>query len=347
MQNNKPANSYIVNTKRSDAVIRKLEANRSALTVAEDSTSQTQAEIIPQRAPEVQNIEDSITSMADNLLLPSKFLGLANEDANRWLSRLESYFIVKKIDGEQKAAIFSLLLEHSARDWFDALPETTQKDFGTLKTDFIKRYTTSNSVWKDVASIFSKSQSPSENLLDFIANIRRLAKQAKLPDEQTLQACLNGMHGSIRPFVLQKEPKNIQDLEAIARTLEGSCAITDGNNSQNASLMQALAELRTDIVQLNLKMDVAAAASMEEHRGRRPSRQHYRQSSTSRSPSQGRSDAAYRRKMVRFHRDTCKGCGEYHKRSECPVLDKYCNFCHTKGHIVKVCLKARRQNYHH
>ena len=50
------------------------------------------------------------------------FKGLTSEGAHRWLNKINGHVLATKKDNEQKKAIFGLLLDDGARDWYDPLP---------------------------------------------------------------------------------------------------------------------------------------------------------------------------------------------------------------------------------
>ena len=87
-------------------------------------------------------------------LHPSKFKGQSNEDAVRWLAKLEEYFLSTKKENEQKLPIFALLLEDNARDWYDALPIPRRRDFETLKNTCEEHYVNKLNNWEQAASLF-------------------------------------------------------------------------------------------------------------------------------------------------------------------------------------------------
>ena len=131
------------------------------------------------------------------------------EDAASWLDQLECYLIFKKVNESQKAPGFSMLLDGSARMWYESLPTATKRDYGALVDAFKQRYGSKSAQWKDVGSIFSRKQIEGESLLDFIADMRRMVMKVQLPDEQTLQAILNGVDPTYHSFLLQQKPEGL------------------------------------------------------------------------------------------------------------------------------------------
>ena len=313
------------------------------------------------------------TEMSDTLK-PPHFQGKALEDAASWLDQLECYLIFKKVDEAQKAPGFSLLLDGSARTWYESLPTATKRDYGALVDAFKQRYCSKSAQWKDVGSIFSRKQTEGESLLDFIADMRRMAMKVQLPDQQTLQAILNGVDPTYRPFLLQQKPEGLQQLECIAQTLEGSYTppVKAKDNAESA-LIQAITDMRLEISTLNTRINSVAVASTQSSYQRQG---YWERDSRNRTPSPGwkrersanphwserrdrsasptwkdgrnnRPTSPYR-KQVSFNSQrqygACKSCGEYHNRSTCSARNATCYTCNRVGHIAKVCMQAKFQN---
>jgi hypothetical protein len=338
--NNPPTNSELALTRKTDT-LQKLEAAR--------------------RKAEAENTGTLINfnEMAESLFIPPKFTGMSGDDSHRWLNKLENYFLVKKIEGDQRAAVLSLLLDSAARDWYEALPDETRGKYDDLLKAFKDRYITSTNTWKEVADIFSKTQKPGEPTLDYIAAKRRMANQAKLPPEQTLQAIITGLDPAIRPFLLQKAPKDLPELEAAAKTIDGSQGTHAAGGSLEtcaASLLQAIANIKSDVAELNSKVDThvtvsAVSTKWNQQSGSNRDRGNY-QNHTQRDVNSQGFRGNYQRDNERFsrpgqvqgQRQPCQGCGKFHFRANCPHRETICNFCNIQGHIASVCRKARQQN---
>ena len=115
-----------------------------------------------------------------------------------------------------------LLLDYHARDWYDSLPAARKESYTTLKDAFHERYIEKTNNWKEATSLFQNVQKPGENILDFIASMRRKAIRAKIPESTAMSAILSGMHSTSRPFILQHQPKNIEEIIKHARSLQES-----------------------------------------------------------------------------------------------------------------------------
>ena len=321
-----------------------------------------------------------IFSMADvHFFKPSKFKGQSNEDAVRWLAKLEEYFLSTKKENEQKLPIFALLLEDNARDWYDALPIHGRRDFDTLKNSFEERYVNKLNNWEQAASLFQSKQMPNENILDFISNTRRKALVARVPESQAMQAVLHGMNETYRPFILQHNPQSVEDIIKHAMTLENSrnskqVSFTQPEKVQSSqdSLLQAMTELSINIGHLAkgqmetvsvLKEQIAqgqmetiaALQSISNPRGQNSGHYNYRYNNNnnynrSRTPDRDNRSrqSNYRSKSPQDRQrrgqfQECASCGKYHNRATCSFRDAECHRCHKIGHIQTVCRSTGRQ----
>ena len=64
-----------------------------------------------------------------------------------------------------------------------------------------------------IADVFSTKHEENELVQDYISRMRLLCSQAKLNNDMTFNALLNGLHPSIQSFVLTKDPQTVQDIE--------------------------------------------------------------------------------------------------------------------------------------
>ena len=211
---------------------------------------------IPQHRETIAQI---VSTMADDAIKPPLFKDLTSADAYRWLDKLSGYVLATKKDNEQKKGIFGLLLDDGARDWYDSLPIAENESFETMSAAFTQRYIAKQNNWQESTALFQQKQRPEENILDFISNIRRQALWANIPEQQTMNAILSGMHDHSRPFILQHNPVTITDIIKHARTLENaqgetlqqnSPAQSNENTTQLAMAVNAITDLTKNLSEL-------------------------------------------------------------------------------------------------
>ena len=158
--------------------------------------------------------------MSEILLIPQPFKGTSDEDSMRFITQFEAYAKFKNLKDDQLMGTFPLLLRDGALTWFDNLPAVDKETMTKLKQAFTERYgPQAHTSYHQVAELFQRTQKPNEKVLDYISDMRRRASLLKLPEPQTLQAILHGLTDSLRPFVLQHNPKDLASLESYAKII--------------------------------------------------------------------------------------------------------------------------------
>ena len=98
---------------------------------------------------------------------------------------------------------------------------------------------------------------PGENLEDYIIDIRRRCRRLKKTDGDTVIAFIRGLQASIRLFVIQKNPKTLQEAIQAARLAQESMtafpSMMQDNNS--AELRKTLKLQQETITKLQQSID--------------------------------------------------------------------------------------------
>ena len=190
--------------------------------------------------------------MTDTLLLaPPAFSGSAVQDAAEWLRQFTNYCAYKNFTDLQARNLFRVMLTGSAADWFETV--VFDEDCVTLddfKEAFLLRYRSSEVVkYKSARDIFSRKQQDDESVDSFIDKMQKDARIVGMPIDTLQLAILNGLLLHIQNFVLQKEPKTLQDLISAARLAELTIpAKKDTDASLHAKLdkmMQSIEDSKT------------------------------------------------------------------------------------------------------
>ena len=189
--------------------------------------------------------------MSDLLLAPDPFNGSSTEEASDFLDRFKHFAAYKQLSSEQKAPTFPLLLRETATAWYSTLEDDVTKKFETIEAKFKDRYgIQTHKALSHVADIFQRKRKVNENVMNYLAYMRRQAKLVNLLTQQILQAIVRGLNSTIRPFILQKNTQSIKDLEECARLVSetSSTVPTDTKpllDAVNDIKLQLLHYLRT------------------------------------------------------------------------------------------------------
>ena len=171
------------------------------------------------------------------------FHGKDNEDAEVFFQNLTSYCSLKEVD---ILKIIPLALKDGARVWFVNLSEDDKKDANTLKANFLQRYGPPDITnFSKVAEIFSMKQGSNEKARDFISKITNLCSKAKLTDDMTCKAILQGLHPTIQAYVLAKDAKTLAKIDKQAITAE-----LINPKAKEPSIHAAVVALREEIQQI-------------------------------------------------------------------------------------------------
>ena len=166
--------------------------------------------------PDLENFSQSTSetspesfNMASNLNLEA-FNGL--EDSDRWLKRFHQYSSALGLTDAQKKAMFCFHLTGRAADWLDTHSQDAEDTFQQLEEAFTAHFKKSETTkLHDIASIWTTKQDPSEPLPHYINKLIKLAANS-IPDNQLIFAATRGMLPQYQSYMVQKEPKTIQDL---------------------------------------------------------------------------------------------------------------------------------------
>jgi len=76
----------------------------------------------------------------DRTLLPEPFSGSPKEDATEFWRRLETYLEYKGNDNSDKLRLATAMLDLTAMDWLENLPEERKDSFAHLKSAFAEKF---------------------------------------------------------------------------------------------------------------------------------------------------------------------------------------------------------------
>jgi hypothetical protein len=180
---------------------------------------------------------------------PSFFSGTASEDALSWITYVENWLSYKALTVENQVKLFPLLFRSAAADWFQALGDGEKDTFAHLKAAFEARYyPTDLTRWVTMSDIWSKKQGPNETVDDYITNLQKLARIAKVTDADLQRfAAIKGLLPEIRKHVLTQNPTTLAQVLTAARIAEQAMK-ADG--SQDFVMAMSRLEQKLDSIQV-------------------------------------------------------------------------------------------------
>ena len=206
---------------------------------------------------------------------PPAFSGKPEEDGDAWIRHFLNYCKYRDYNEAKSLALIKVLLTGNAAVWLDSLPQDTVGNFNRLQQAFNERYKTPEILkYKSAKEIFSRRQQPNESCDEYIAHMRKLARQIEADEKMTRYAILNGLSPQISSFVTQQRPENIDRLLEAARLAE---LTNPPKSASESALSDQLAEVQAEVKKLALKWDcmtTAPVSDRQEHSmtdGRSPS----------------------------------------------------------------------------
>ncbi|CAG2247844.1 unnamed protein product [Mytilus edulis] len=147
-----------------------------------------------------------------------------------WWTMFENYIKLQNDQNEAALAAFSFHVEGQASTWYRSLPTATRDDLTNLKAAFLdkfKHHNTNNELYR-------LKQHPHETGKQYLTRVQNLASGAQNISEQTIVGlCKNGFNPDIKPFVVWKDPKTINELRKAIylATSVAECKASDVNTN--------------------------------------------------------------------------------------------------------------------
>lgn len=277
-----------------------------------------------QKQQRVDTVETSTPTMMSHHFKPDPFAGLPSQDAAAWQKKFQAWLALNEwTDKSAKVANgLRLLLVPPASTWFDELTDETKGDVQLLNAAFKERFINNQPAWVLEQQLWSRVMSPTEGLDSYVTAIDTLCARLQKSNADRIMSFVRGLTPSIRPFVIQQDPKSFSAAVQSARLAQESMAITAGtpvSASPQASLVEAMelqskemAELREQLKALKPAQPTVAAAAAGQ--------------------------------------DTiCQLCDKPgHSATTCQTFRRRnvptCYYCHRRGHVERDCYsKARDQ----
>ncbi|XP_069109653.1 uncharacterized protein [Argopecten irradians] len=235
------------------------------------------------------------------------FAGEATEDAKLWLERFKLFAIAKGFNANKAKASLPLLLKDNALRWYLSLPPYVKDSYEDLKTEFLTRYGPDESTkWKRTVDLYQLKQTK-ETAEDYITKVTNLAAEVDLPEEQLKAIVLNGLKPQLQQFVLQKEPRDMEEVRKTAKLAEATNLNLHQHQDQLVAAIERLEErFEAMTVQIN------AAQQTQD--------------------------------VSNTYTPRCQRCGlqSHTSNQQCPAYGKTCYRCGKQNHFSRMCRVSKR-----
>lgn len=178
-------------------------------------------------------------------------------EATTFVRDFEDVTTYKGLAGNKKLAAFALCLRGAARDWHDGLPREVRENWDRLRERFLEVYKPrQETLWAKERDLYHRHQAEDMPVLSFISGIAKEARELRLRDEQLINLIIGGLRPDIRRYVLDREPRDMDQLLEAASRAEARLAEPQRDHEQ---------ELHKQIKALSSKVDSFAAAAEITH----------------------------------------------------------------------------------
>ena len=219
-----------------------------------------------QKKPVLPNPSEDDSEMTTSVYTPGYFSGKSGESPEDFLDNVKAYCALRNDTAPEK--FLPLALKEGAKAWYLTLEDPDKSDWDKISTKFKERYNPPKIMnFARVGDLFESKQGENESVRDYISRVQHACHVAKLDNDMTMKAVLNGLRQSLQTFVLAKDPKTLPEIEKHAIMAE----LVTPKPVATTSLQEAVDDIK-------LKMDkllVASSSPNCEPRSRSPSTTRY------------------------------------------------------------------------
>ena len=159
--------------------------------------------------------------MAEAAFGPTVFTGACEQEPESWHSSLLDYIDFKAIPDDKKLSFFKLRLADGAKDWLNALPANQKDTFDNLTATFFARFKPKDlERYRFAKELLNLRQATDQSVDQFITSLRKKAALAAADEKTQVYSALNGLIPAISGYVLEHNPKTLDDVLTHARVAE-------------------------------------------------------------------------------------------------------------------------------
>lgn len=264
------------------------------------------------------------------------------EKFDSYVCRLQQFFLANDIKDARKAPCFLSIIGPTVFQKVTDLvhpktPETCTYDelVLALKNHYKPKVIQIFERFK----FYKRAQLENESVSEYVAALKSLASSCNFKNR-------------VSEYLLDRFVVGLRD-EATQRAL---LAVEDLDFDQALSVAQAREAAARDVREFSSSQQLQASANVSNTNKvstqRFQNNQGFRQfqnSSNNNKGSKGKQNSTSGGTATSFGNNssvgTCSGCGAPHNRSHCPFKNAVCHYCKKTGHIIKVCIKAKKKGF--
>ena len=205
------------------------------------------------------------TEDVPNAFCPEPFKGTEAEDAAIWFTRFQMYVTLKSWTEQQAAKALPMLLTNSAATWFHSLPDEDKRSFQKLKQAFEQRYLPHPAMrWANLEAFNARKQLPTESVDAYVQVMQRKGNDLQKGPQELMETVISGFQDHIRHFVIEREPKTLNQALHLAKLAESIKKPTQG------AVKSDIAVLSAQIDDISRSLSVAFTSLQAQNQASRP-----------------------------------------------------------------------------
>ena len=278
-------------------------------------------------------------------------------DAKAWLCQFDIHANGKGWTSPAKLAGMLPMYFNStvAAEWYAHLPQATKDNFQLLREALIEEYRPKAARrWEAENTLRGRKQRHSEEVCDFVKEVRRTGQLIGLGEETLVNIVLNNLLPAARAMITTM-PANLDEILATPVgkgevPLASTSAMPGVSNEQFARLLDVLDKQSAQIASLQQSQAVNNIQPTDQtrqgdnrhqpsyHNPPRHNNQPLRHFNSSSQPPRRHGNG----------QGSCYACGgDCRQRSECPAQGVTCTYCGGQNHLFVMCFRRNQQQPQH
>ena len=298
-----------------------------------------------------------------NSVSPDHFKGTEKEDARIWWTNFCKFAALKGWKDNETLVTLPLFFRDAAAIWFDSLEANKKDTLQKLYKAFSKRYFLDDSLkWVLLEKFNTRTQKEDESATDYAQVMIKLGRDLKKTQKETMEGIVRGLKSHIRYYVIEHDPKSLDDAihhakvaeafrkETNSKTDEGIAELTKQVSALQAQLKNELGAIKVAAIATKYEPNNPQAGKpYQQHPQRGPFLREGGPYQTTVHNSQNATSQWQR--PTRYQQETptpyfqryrpCRSCGSTsHDRANCRFASYQCLKCNRIGHLKRVCMSG-------
>lgn len=282
-----------------------------------------------------RSVQRQQKNMHHGQLKPDPFAGLPSQDSAAWYTKFQAWLALNEWTNkaEKVGNGLRLLLLPPASTWYDGLPNAVKADVVQLDQAFRERFVNNQPGWVLEQQLWGRVMQATEGLDSYVTSIDTLCARLAKTETDRITCFVRGLTPTLRPFVIQQDPKTFSAAVQSARLAQESLTVSTATSTAAASCCTTLTSTPS-LQEMMAEQKKALDALQEEMKALKATPPVI--AAAAANPSA-----------------TCQLCSNTgHSARECRLFtdgnngnsrrNVTCNYCQRRGHLERNCFTKRR-----